>query len=275
VTSDNRQATNPAAVAGTPSLVANSCADAAAVVDIVPAGRWRQWMNDTEFRWANRCLPLLVANESGWWLLNPEGFTATWTGDNGPAAISIEYDDERSDRKDVVFSHFGYGIITFGVPFVFKTDPGWELLARGPANLPKDGVTALEGLVETDWSHATFTMNWKITRAGLPVRFEAGEPYCMIVPQRRNDLESFSPIVAPIDNDPQLMAAHTAWQQQRDRMLALKFVSQFGKVEGLKRDDWERDYFKGQNPAGEPAAEHRTKRGLAPFAALPRLDSGD
>src|SRR5437660_5734223 len=99
--------------AESPSLVAHARSNA--TVEIVPANRWRQWMDDAEFRWPNRCLPLLVANESGWWLLNPEPFTATWDGGNSQACVSIEYDRELPERERLATSHFGYGIITFGV----------------------------------------------------------------------------------------------------------------------------------------------------------------
>ncbi len=42
-------------------------------IRMIPSERWRQWMNATGDRFANRCLPLLVANEAGWTLLNPVG----------------------------------------------------------------------------------------------------------------------------------------------------------------------------------------------------------
>jgi hypothetical protein len=44
--------------------------------------------------------------------------------------------------------HFGHGILTLHLPFLFRTPPGWNLLVRGPANRPKDGAAPLEGLVE-------------------------------------------------------------------------------------------------------------------------------
>ncbi len=85
-----------------------------------------------------------------------------------------------------VAAMFGYGIVTWMIPYPFRTDPGWNLLVRGPANHPEDGVSPLEGLVETEdrtvprtmfWSTASFTMSWELTRPGAPVRFEAGEPF--------------------------------------------------------------------------------------------------
>jgi len=49
----------------------------APAMKIVPASRWRDWMNATALRNANRCLPLLAANEAGWVLLNVRRFVAT------------------------------------------------------------------------------------------------------------------------------------------------------------------------------------------------------
>jgi hypothetical protein len=93
-------------------------------------------------------------------------------------------------------SHFGYGIVTWNPRLLFHTPPGWNLVARGPANRPKRGITALEGIVETDWADATFTMNWQMTEPGFPVVFEAGEPYCLLMPVRRGSLERFAPAIS-------------------------------------------------------------------------------
>jgi hypothetical protein len=35
-------------------------------VELLPASRERSWMNSTRERFANRCLPLLMANQAGW-----------------------------------------------------------------------------------------------------------------------------------------------------------------------------------------------------------------
>jgi hypothetical protein len=89
---------------------------------------------------------------------------------------------------------------------------------RGPANYLKDAVYPLEGVVETDWSAASFTMNWKFTRKLLPVRFEVDEPICMIVPQRRGELESFAPELRHIDSDEKLRRNHDVFLRSRDEL---------------------------------------------------------
>jgi hypothetical protein len=236
---------------------------------IGPAPRWRDWMNATDDRWANRCLPLLVANESGWTIHNPAAFTAVWTGEDGSSSVTIEFDGDQP-MQTLVESVFGYGVITWRVPFLFRTPPGWNLLARGPANWPKDGICALEGLVETDWSPMTFTMNWKLTRAGQPVRFEVDEPFCMVVPQRRGELESFLPEVRPLESNPELLADNQWYARRRHDLSVRKFLGQYSKDFEDSRYEWQRDYFKGVRPDGSFAAEHQTQRRLPPF-----MESGE
>ena len=233
---------------------------------IAPAQRWREWINAMADRWANRCLPLIVANESGWALLNPVGFRTHWNGEPATAAVTIEFDEDMPAPRPVA-SHFGYGVLTWSVPYLFRTPPGYNLLARGPANWPKDGICALEGLVETDWSVATFTMNWKFTRPDEWVRFERDEPFCMIVPQRRGELERFAPEICPLSADPQVHAEAERWSRSRDQMQVKKFLATYSKeFEGF-RTAWEQDYYRGRTPDGRSAREHETHRKLRPFTS--------
>lgn len=235
-------------------------------MQIVPAARWRDWMNATYDRWANRCLPLLMANEAGWFLLNPVAFSATWDGGSACESVVIEYEGSPPPGAECVSSHFGYGIVTWGIPYLFRTPPGVNLLARGPANWPKDGAYALEGLVETDWSVATFTMNWKLTRPGATVVFEEGEPFCMIVPQARGALERFHPAVREFTTDPDLRTRVKEWSDRRQEAHVKKFLAQFGPAAKESQTQWEADYFRGTYPDGESSPEHQTKQRLRPFS---------
>jgi hypothetical protein len=158
-------------------------------------------------------------------------------------------------------SHFGSGIVTWTLPWLFRSPPGYNMLVRGPANSPKDGIAPLEGLVETDWTPATFTMNWKMTRPDNWVTFEKGEPICMIVPQRRGELEEFMPEIRSIKDQPELAAAHKAWGESRDQFNEEQRVP---GTEAAKRG-WQRHYFQGTAPDGSSADEHQTKRRLREF----------
>ena len=248
-----------------PTLTAfHASAPGAVLVDIVPASRWREWMNSTRSRFANRCLPLLMANESGWVMLNPVGFDAVWDGGAERAAVTVSFDDG-VQQSAIVESLFGEGILTWTIPYVFRTPPGYNLLARGPANWPKDGLCALEGLVETDWATAPFTMNWKFTRPQCRVRFERDEPFCMIVPSRRGELEAFAPDIRHVRADPSTAKGWKQWLSSREQLHVRKFLGLHSGDYQQDRDAWEKDYFRGHGADGAEAPEHETKRRLRPF----------
>lgn len=224
---------------------------------IVTAPAKREWMDRTVAGFANRCLPMLLANQAGWFILNDGKFKATWDGGINVEAIKIE-------GQCSALSHFGFGILTWHIPYLFRTPKGYNLLARGPPNMPKDGICALEGLVETDWAVATFTMNWMFTRPGT-VTFEAGEPICMIIPQKRKELETFIPLLKEIDSSPELKEKYLAWAASRAKFNAELNTPNSDAV----REKWQKDYFQGKTtgPAERRVAEidHQTKLTLREF----------
>jgi hypothetical protein len=226
---------------------------------LVRAQGGRAWMDATDVRFANRCLPLLIANQSGWVVLSSHTLRVHWTGGRDLASVKVEYLSGRAPYP--ASSHFGEGILTFSLPYLFRTAPGYNLLVRGPANLPKDGAAPLEGVVETDWSAATFTVNWKLTRSNHLVHFEEGEPICMLVPQRRGELESFRPELRQLDEDPDMLARYQAWSQSRASFLVdLKAPQSVAAKAG-----WQKDYFQGAAGDGSPRCEHQTKLHLKDF----------
>src|ERR1700738_4738625 len=56
------------------------CVDPDQRMALVPAPSTRAWMDATDRHFANRCLPLLIANQAGWFLLNPYKVALTWSG---------------------------------------------------------------------------------------------------------------------------------------------------------------------------------------------------
>lgn len=124
----------------------------------------------------------------------------------------------------------------------------------------------MEGLVETDWAVMTFTMNWQITRPGVPIRWEAGEPVCLLVPQRRGDLEAIRPRFEPFHAAPETKAlVQLALQQRRELRRRQEIVHRAGLVR-RGRDAFERLYFRGRYPDGRAAPHHRATVRLHPFA---------
>ena len=225
--------------------------------EIRPAPLAREWMDASAEKFAYRCLPLNIANCQGWEMLNTRGFTATWNGSGATDAVKIVFDE--SPAAPSALSHFGSGIVTFGVRGLFRTPEGIDLCVTGPINRPKAGIQALTGVIETDWSEFGFTMNWIFTDKDRPVRFEKGEPFCTIYPIPRGLAESMDPVVMRGDVDSELWRKHMAHRMSRyDFNKALKVSSSPAQAKG-----WQRSYFVG--PDEPPKPEHRTKVKLKPF----------
>jgi len=210
-------------------------------------------------------LPMLIANQSGWELRNRCAFTATWSGQGGVDVSVIP--DKRDTAQFLPVSHFGNGILTWHLPILFRTPPGYNMLVRGPANYPKDAVSPLEGVVETDWASASFSMSWKFTRKLMPVRFEVDEPICMIVPQRRAELEDFAPELRRIDSDEDLHRKHQSFLRPRDMEGQAQAAAAVAAGESVQ---WQADYTRGRHTDGEAgAADHQTRRHLRSFVEVP------
>jgi hypothetical protein len=232
----------------------------ATVAAVEPAPIARDWMDAAHMRHPYRCLPLVIANQAGWIMRVTSSFQAYWYGGPNKEDVEIRFDGPPDNR---IVSHFGSGVITFSVPYLFRTPPGINLWVKGPSNYIKDAVQALEGVVETDWVASTFTMNWKITRICEWVRFERGEPYCMLVPVPRGLAESLVPKKVMIDADAELKMRYTVWEANRKR-----FINELQQLDpdAVKRG-WQKDYFQGKTPDGKEFGEHQTKLELREFPA--------
>ena len=75
------------------------------------------------------------------------------------------------------------GIVQVWSGLVARTQPGWSLLVRPLANLPKSQSFELyEGIVETDrWFGPLFT-NLRLTKTDVPVAFRADYPLFQVQP---------------------------------------------------------------------------------------------
>jgi hypothetical protein len=227
--------------------------------DIVPGRPLRAWMESFPDRHPYRCLPLSMANTTGWEILCPVSFTAEWNGGPGTADIIFKPDHPFPGFDDLVKSHFSHAVMTFHPGYMFRTPEGWSMWVGGPPNHVKDGIQALEGLVETDWLPFPFTMNWIFTRPGR-VRFLKGEPFCFIVPVQDKPLEDFELVQKSLDRNPDLRDQYEAWRSRRDEFNARLRQGD----EGAIKEAWQRFYFKGEMPdETSPAPKaHVNKRRL-------------
>jgi hypothetical protein len=203
---------------------------------IRPARRERKWMDDADKKSPYRCLPLVVANQYGWEILSTHHFRAVWDGTSTPDGLSVE--NLSGDGELHASSHFGAGVLTFNIPFLFQTPEGWNLMVRGPTNNPKDGIVPLDGIIETDWSHSTFTMNWRFTRAGT-VEFALGEPICLFFPLQRGVLEKFRAELRTLESNPELDRRYQEWSVSRDRFL----LGLHKEKPHIVAEGWQKEYF--------------------------------
>jgi hypothetical protein len=234
-------------------LLAYRVKDGGPTLDVAPANR--KWMNDTSSGFANRCLPLRIANQAGWFLLNHQRVEVIWDGRTSVHGLTITHGT--LDGLHLA-SHFGHGILTWKIPYLFRTPPEYNLYVRGPANWCKDGACPLDAIVETDWTVSTFTMNWKITRVGVPIRFEKDEPICMIFPISRGEVERFQPEIRRLSDDKELEVEFKEWKASREA-----FNRQIQEPTSVRT--WQKHYFVGKTITGNVFDRHQVKLKVRKF----------
>jgi Family of unknown function (DUF6065) len=117
-------------------------------------------------------------------------------------------------------------------------------------------------VIETDWSPYTFTMIWLFTRANQRVRFDVDEPFCHIFPVARGHLETLSPVVRNLSDNPELKREHEFWSASRNDFNAN--LATPGSKASEQR--WQKTYFRGFTPSGRRGGDgHRSKLRLRPF----------
>lgn len=223
-----------------------------------PSPRIREWQRDTQDSYAARCLPLNIANNNGWQLLLPGGFDAVYSGGRGLVEISIY---PHGDGPCVAASHFGEGVLTLFTGYLFRTPPAIHMQICGPINYIRDGVQALSGILETDWSPYNATMNYKFTRPGR-ARFRKGEPFAQVFPLPAAYVNQFHVRFGdmPIE-DPETKADFDQWARSRAEFnQGLK-----DKCPAMVAQKWQKLYYRGLYPDGERKhGAHLTK--LSPQA---------
>ncbi|MEL6369336.1 MAG: DUF6065 family protein [Pseudomonadota bacterium] len=192
-------------------------ADADVADYIRPCSPKRNWMEETHQKYAYRCIPLLAANTMGWEVLNPVTSTVRWNG--GPTNIDLSVKGERN-HPCAALSHFGRGIVTWYLPFLFRTSPDLGLVVAGPANMERDDAVPLDAFVRTDWLPFPFTMNWRLTREDTEVTFEKGEPICRIYPFPIELLDQTRLELTNLTDDPGFLDATNEFAKARQANVA-------------------------------------------------------
>jgi hypothetical protein len=155
------------------------------------------------------CEAVRVASAFGWYLFPPIGVGFNW---DGGTDISWTYAgaDDWYPLKTAQFpgfaEHFdekapddikGYsppfvaalqepGVVQIWSGIIARTAPGWSLLVRSPANLPRNlGYEVYEGIIETDRWFGPIFNNLRLTRTNSPVELNPELPLFQVQPVNR------------------------------------------------------------------------------------------
>jgi hypothetical protein len=155
------------------------------------------------------CEALRSASAFGWYLYPPLNFSLVWDGteiawtyegaESWYPLRSAQYpgfrelfEDAAPDELKPLAPTFlavarESGVVQIWSGYLARTAPGWALLSRSPANIPRtQSYEYFEGIVETDtWFGPLFT-NIRLTRSNSPIEFSIRYPLFQIQPLLRN-----------------------------------------------------------------------------------------
>ncbi len=82
------------------------------------------------------------------------------------------------------------GLVQVWTGIVARTAPGWSMLIRAPANVPrKGGYEPFEGIIETDRWFGPLLTNIRLTKTDVPIDFSAEFPLLQVQPIPRHVYE--------------------------------------------------------------------------------------
>ena len=151
------------------------------------------------------CDAVTMAAGYGWYIAPPTDLSLLWDGQEILWRCPGLADWQRLDAAQ--FPHFAQrfdaaappdtkeysppfltalqepGLVQIWTGLAARTAPGWSLLIRGLANLPRHpGYECFEGMLEADrWFGPLFT-NLRLTRTGVPVTLRADEAFLQVQP---------------------------------------------------------------------------------------------
>jgi len=154
------------------------------------------------------CEALASASAFGWYIYPPLNFSLVWDGIE--IAWTYEGAEDWYPLRGAQFPGFRQlfeefapdpvkllaptflavardpGVVQIWSGYLARTAPGWALLSRGPANIPRtQGYEHFEGIIESEtWFGPLFT-NIRLTRTNSPVEFHVRYPLFQVQPLSR------------------------------------------------------------------------------------------
>ena len=164
-------------------------------------------MDATYNKHAYQCLPLTVANVTGWELILQQDVLVQWDGGNTVPRI---LEGEKFDDRPIAIPSI-IGMMSFTTGWAFNTEDGYSTWISGSPNYFVDGAVPLTASIPSYWWPDEFNMNWQITKVGEPVLFPKGMPIMHFVIYPNTLLESTEIVVENLWDKPQLMDARQSY----------------------------------------------------------------
>jgi len=158
------------------------------------------------------CEPSTSASGYGYYVFPPISFSLLWDGhdiiwtyDGAPDWMPLkavqfpgfreQFDavappEIREYSPPFLVSLQESGLLQLWTGIVARTAPGWSLLVRAPANVPRrGGYEPFEGIIETDRWFGPLLTNIRLTKTDVPIDFSAEFPLLQVQPVPRQAYE--------------------------------------------------------------------------------------
>lgn len=155
------------------------------------------------------CEAIRTASAFGWYVFPPADFELAWDGadtiwkfgfeQDWTVLDSVQFPDFTRnfnrqcplDLNDAVppFLTAGAepGMVQIWSGLFARTQPGWSLLVRSPANLPKsNSYEHYEGIIETDKWFGPLFINIRLMKTDVPITFDVGYPLMQVQPLQQS-----------------------------------------------------------------------------------------
>jgi len=175
----------------------------------------RDWMDETYNKHAYKCLPMSAANVNGWELILQQDVVVQWDGGNTTPRV---LEGEFLHGRPVIIPSI-IGIMSFATGWAINTEEGYDTWITGSPNYFVDGAAPLSATIPSSWWPDEFNMNWKITKIGEPVKFEAGMPFMFFNIYKNDLLENTEISVENLWDKSELMAKRQSYGDAKMKKL--------------------------------------------------------
>lgn len=155
------------------------------------------------------CEPSTSASGYGYYIFPPTNFSLQWDGrdimwtfDGAPDWMplkSVQFPGFRTSFEAAAPQEIQEyappflaalqepGLVQLWSGIIARTAPGWSLLVRAPANIPRSGgYEPFEGIIETDRWFGPLLTNIRLLKTDLPIDFRADFPLLQVQPLPRH-----------------------------------------------------------------------------------------